>query len=174
MGSFEVFRIENNKSEKIFSKKTEKEKEGKYDEDFLSSTINYFNKKIYVSCFYKNNIYIYDILLNQLQLIMNFNDEIFEESKYFLNYKNVYDFLFVETYKQCNIYELNNFSLKNKLFIQNIKKVLLSEISNKMCFIISYKNRISNDEIIIIIDFISNDIIYKVDAINSKCLNVME
>ena len=38
---------------------------------------------------------------------MSFNDEIvYWDNKYFLNYKNVYDFLFVKTDKQCNIYEL--------------------------------------------------------------------
>ena len=35
--------------------------------------------------FIKKNIYIYDILLNQLQLIMSFNDEIvYGDNKYFL------------------------------------------------------------------------------------------
>ena len=47
---------------------------------------------------------------------MNFNDEImFGCNKYFLNYKNIYDFLFITTDKQCNIYELKNYSLQKKL-----------------------------------------------------------
>ena len=74
--------------------------------------------------------------------------------KYFLNYKNIW-FLFVTTDKQYDIYELKNYSLQKKLLFQNMYYVLLSEISNKMCFIISYNWKI------IIMDFINNDTIYK-------------
>ena len=68
----------------------EKEEEQEFYDDFLLCIINFYNTKIYVSCFYKYKIYIYDILLNQLQIIIIFNDEIvFGCITDFLNYKNI-------------------------------------------------------------------------------------
>ena len=136
-----------------------------FDENFLFNTINYFNKNIYVSCFYKHKIYIYNILLNQSEIVIDYNEEIMSRyNEYFLNNKNLYDFLFVTTDKKCYIYELKNFSIKKKLLFKNIFYVLLSEIFNKNCFIISY------DETISIIDFFSDDIIYSFYGGRTECL----
>ena len=164
IGSFEVFKIYNNKSEKIICIK--KKEDGQiFEENFLFNTINYFNKNIYVSCFYKHKIYIYNILLNQSEIVMDYNEEIMSRyNEYFLNNKNLYDFLFVTTDKKCYIYELKNFSIKKKLLFKNIFYVLLSEIFNKNCFIISY------DETISIIDFFSDDIIYSFYGGRTECL----
>ena len=60
IGSFEVFRIENNKSEKIFYKKIKKEEEQEFDDDFLTITINYFNKK-YMYLVFINIKYVFII-----------------------------------------------------------------------------------------------------------------
>ena len=167
-GSFEVFMLDNEKFNKINSnikkEDIDQEKLG-FNSLFLSSSINYFNKNIYVSCFYQHKIYIYNILLNQVEIVMDFNDTIiYTYNKYFLNNKNIYDFLFVATEKQCYIYDIKKFSLKKKLLLQNVYYVLLSEISNKDCLIISY------DENLIIIDFFSNDILYKTSAGKTQCL----
>ena len=162
-GSFEVFIIYDNSSEKIFSILKTENQQG-YDEQFLSSTMNYFNKNIYVTSFYKNKIYIYNIFLNQLEIIMNFSDEIkYIYNKYFLD-NNIYDFLFITTDKQCNIYELQKFSLKKVLYLQNIYYVLLSKIFNKNCFIISCNYKI------LIIDFNSNDILFQTYGDRTQCL----
>ena len=115
-GSFEVFMLDNEKFNKISSniKKEDiaQEKLG-FNIPFLSSSINYFNKNIYVSCFYEHKIYIYNILLNQVEIVMDFNDTIiYTYNKYFLNNKNIYDFLFITTEKQCYIYDIKKFSLK--------------------------------------------------------------
>ena len=168
-GSFEVFMIENDKSIKINSnikkKDITQQEQDFFDRQFLLCSINYFNKNIYVSCFYKNKIYIYNILLNQVEIVMNFNEAImFSYNKYFLNNKNVYDFLFVTTEKECCIYSIKKFSLKKKLLLQNVYYVLLSEISNKDCLIISY------DENLIIKDFFSDDILFKTYAGKTQCL----
>ena len=50
------------------------------------------------------------------------------------------------------------------MLLQNVYYVLLSEISNKDCLIISY------DENLIIIDFFSYDILYKTYAGKTQCL----
>ncbi len=74
---------------------------------------------------------------------MSFNDEIvYGCNKYFLNHKNIYDFLFVTTEKQYKIYELKNFSFKknysSKIFIifyylkYQIKFVLLFLMMEKL------------------------------------------
>ena len=95
---------------------------------------------------------------------MDYNEEIMSRyNEYFLNNKNLYDFLFVTTDKKCYIYELKNFSIKKKLLFKNIFYVLLSEIFNKNCFIISY------DETISIIDFFSDDIIYSFYGGRTEC-----
>jgi len=145
--------IENDKSIKINSnikkKDITQQEQDFFDRQFLLCSINYFNKNIYISCFYENKIYIYNILLNQVEIVMNFNEAImFSYNKYFLNNKNVYDFLFVTTEKECCIYSIKKLSLKKKLLLQKVYYVLLSEISNKDCLIISY------DENLIIKDFL--------------------
>ena len=151
-GSFEVFVIYDNKSEKKYSLITEQ----RFDSKFLYCRLNYFNKKIYVTSFYQNKISIYNALLNQIELVMNFKNEIIY-SKYFLDNKrrNIYDFLLVATEEECYIYELKTFSLKKKLFLKNIYYVLLTEIYNKNCFIISY------DYKLIIIDYITSNILFQ-------------
>ena len=165
LGSFVVFRIYNAQSEKIFSIIKKGDGQNYYDDTFIANKINYFNKNIYVSSFYINKILIYNILLYQLEFIMNFNDEIkFTYNDYFLNNKNINDFLFVTTDKQCNIYELKTFKLKKILPLKNIYRVLLSEINNRICFIISYDNKLS------IIDFITNDIIFMTYSGRTECL----
>ena len=133
----------------------------------MFNTINYFNKKIYLTCFYSDKIYIYNIFLNQLAIIMDFDNRInYRYNKYFLNNKNLYDFLFVTTCEQCYIYELKTFSNKKKLklIFDEIYYVLLSEIFNKNCFIIFYDRKIS------IIDFLSDDIIYSFYGGRSECI----
>lgn len=102
--SFEVFEIDDNKAVKICKK------EKNENDEFISCTINYFNKQIYVSIFYKYKIYIYNIFLNQLDNTLKFNEQImYNYSNYFLSFKNIYDFLFVTTEKQGYIYDLKNF-----------------------------------------------------------------
>jgi hypothetical protein len=68
LGSFEVFKIYNNKSEKIFYIEKEKKGDDSFDENFNFNTIDYFNKKIYLTCFYKGKVYIYNIFLKQLEI----------------------------------------------------------------------------------------------------------
>ena len=153
--SFEVFEIDDNKAVKICKK------EKNENDEFISCTINYFNKQIYVSIFYKYKIYIYNIFLNQLDNTLKFNEQImYNYSNYFLSFKNIYDFLFVTTEKQGYIYDLKKFSLKKEIFLPNIDYVLLTEISNRNCLIISFDEKIS------IIDFESNDIIF--EAFNGR------
>ena len=166
LGSFEVFVIYENKSEKIYSLITESDHQGQtFDSKFLFCRLNYSNKKIYVTSFYQNKINIYNTLLNQLELVINFKNEIIY-CKYFLDNKirNIYDFLLVATEEECYIYELKKFSLKKKLFLKNIYYVLLTEIYNKNCFIISY------DYKLIIIDFITNDILFQTTTGRTLCL----
>lgn len=169
LGSFEVFLINDNRSEKISSVIKEEDtnqQEETFDSQFLFTSINYFNKKIYVSSFYKHKIYIYNVFLNQLEIIINIDDEIlFRFNKYFINNNNnIYDFLFITTNKQCFIYELKKFSIKKKLYLKDVYYVLLSEFYNKSCFFISAYYEL------IIIDFITDDILYKMLTNRTKYL----
>ena len=167
LGSFEVFLIYNAKSEKISSVIKKGDQQGNtFESEFLLTSINYFNKKIYATCFYKHKIYIYNILLNQIEIVINSNDEIlYRYNKYFTNnINNIYDFLFITTEKQCIIYELKKFSVKKKLFYKDIYYVLLSEFLNKSCIFIS------TDYKLIIIDFITDDILYEIYAYKTQCL----
>ena len=167
LGSFEVFLIYNAKSEKISSVIKKGDQQGNtFNSEFLLTSINYFNKKIYATCFYKHKIYIYNILLNQIEIAINSNDEIlYRYNKYFTNnINNIYDFLFITTDKQCIIYELKKFSVKKKLFYKDIYYVLLSEFLNKSCIFIS------TDFKLIIIDFITDDILYEIYAYKTQCL----
>ena len=75
LGSFEVFKIYNNKSEKIFYIEKEKKGDDSFEENFNFNTIDYFNKKIYLTCFYKGKVYIYNIFLKQLEIIMDFKND---------------------------------------------------------------------------------------------------
>ena len=166
LGSFEVFVICNNKSEKIYTFISDIDKQGQtFDSQFLYCRLNYFNKKVYVSSFYQNKINIYNAFLNQLELVINFKNEIIYD-KYFLDNKNknIYDFLLVATKEECYIYELKTFSLKKKLFLKNIYYALLAEIYNKNCFIISY------DYKLIIMDFITNEILFQTSTDRTQCL----
>ena len=167
LGSFEVFVIYDNKSKKIYSFITEEDQQGQtVDSKFQFCRLSYSNNKIYVTSFYQNELNIYNILTNKLESKIHFKYEIIY-GKYFLDNikkRNIYDFLLVATEEEGYIYELKTFSQKKKLFLKNIYCVLLTEIYNKNCFIISY------DYNLIIMDFITNEILFQTTAGKTKCL----
>ena len=167
LGSFEVFVIYDNKSKKIYSFITEEDQQGQtFDSKFQFCRLSYSNNKIYVTSFYQNELNIYNILTNKLESKIHFKNEIIY-GKYFLDNikkRNIYDFLLVATEEEGYIYELKTFSQKKKLCLKNIYCVLLTEIYNKNCFIISY------DYNLIIMDFISNEILFQTTAGKTKCL----
>lgn len=119
--------------------------------------IKCINNKVQIIFFDSFEIYFYN-LDNHLEMKFFLKEKINLKSIYFFEMKNLGKMLFISNNNNGMIYSLKSFKQYTKILIEEIKKVIIGDIYDKKCLIISCGSR---GYIIYIIDFFSHEKIYQ-------------
>lgn len=121
----------------------------------LESLVTYYNSKFLLILFFDYKISFFNIFNNQLEITINLNERIVNNSnKVFLGLHNIGNLLLTSTEKGIIIYNLNILSIYKKYLYGITSYVNLEKIFNKYCLIIAINYReimiinLTNDEII--------------------------
>jgi len=146
---YKITNASNNKS--IFFRKFNNIKDS-----YGKAYIKCINNKVQIIFFDSFGIYFYN-LYNQLEMKYFSKEKINLQSIYFFEIKNLGKMLFISNNNEGMIYSLKSFKIYTKIIIENIKKVIIGDINDKKCLIISCG---SSGYIIYIIDFFSHEKMY--------------